>query len=310
MAEQAEFRWLVLPRSVPGTAHRRTETPNQDAFLFKTGEDGRAPIVLAVSDGHGSPKSFRSDLGAKLAVEIAVETTWTFQHDSISLPDVKRDAEHRLPAEIVKEWRRRTAEDAERNPFKPEELERLEREAGPAARKTVEDRPEFAYGATLLLVAVADRYLFYLQLGDGEILEVSDKTQTVERPLPADETLIANETTSLCMENAARLFRFRFQATSSLPPALILLTTDGYPNSFASAADFDKVGADLLEMVQEPGGWSKIERDLETWLIEASNQGSGDDATLGIVCRQDLIKQVEPETTSDQNQEEIGGPAT
>ena len=108
------------------------------------------------------------------------------------------------------------------------------------------------------------------------------------------------------MENAAGLFRSGFSKNENFLPALILLTTDGYPNSFASAGDFEKVGTDLLEIVQTPGGWDRIERELETWLSEASRQGSGDDATLGIVCRQAVIKRAEQEPISDQGENETG----
>jgi serine/threonine protein phosphatase PrpC len=278
---------------VRGASHRRSGLPNQDAIKFHAGTDGTPPAVLAVSDGHGSPKSFRSSVGAQLAVEVAVQVTTDFlggMKDS-PLSVVKNAAERFLPTDIVKVWTQKVAEDLSSNPFSAEELDRLEQNAGLAAKAAAvgHERDLVAYGATLLLVAVGDSYLFYLQLGDGDILTVSDKTQAVEHPLPQDTSLIANETTSLCMKEARKLFRFRFQFVQEMPPALILASTDGYSNSFATPSDFCKVGTDLLSMIQQKG-LDYVHHNLPAWLEDASGTGSGDDVSLGIICRQGMAR--------------------
>jgi hypothetical protein len=41
-----------------------------------------------------------------------------------------------------------------------------------------------------------------------------------------------------------------FQVLVETPPALILLATDGYANSFPDEAGFLKVGSDLLGMIR------------------------------------------------------------
>jgi hypothetical protein len=126
-----------------------------------------------------------------------------------------------------------------------------------------------------------------LQLGDGDILVVSE-TGEVIRPLPGDERLFANETTSLCSHNAWCDFRVSFQPLLSRPPALILLATDGYANSFHNEVGFLKVGPDILEKIRS-GGLDVVNEGLETWLSETSQLGSGDDITLGIICRMDTL---------------------
>jgi len=47
------------------------------------------------------------------------------------------------------------------------------------------------------------------------------------------------------------------------------------------------VGADLLEIVREEG-LETVDGCLESWLHEASAFGSGDDVTLGLLCRADV----------------------
>nr|ALS90004.1 protein phosphatase 2C [uncultured bacterium] len=151
--------------------------------------------------------------------------------------------------------------------------------------------PFRAYGATILTVLVTETFIFYLQLGDGDILLVTDAGQ-VERPLPKDERLFANETTSLSSENAWPDFRFGFQILEDAPPALILISTDGYANSFISEEAFLKVGTDILKLIRSDG-LDEVDRNLETWLAEASHAGSGDDTTLAIICRVEMMKKAE-----------------
>jgi hypothetical protein len=142
-----------------------------------------------------------------------------------------------------------------------------------------------AYGATLLIAAVTERFVMYLQLGDGEILSVSDSGD-IGRPLIKDERLFGNETTSLCAPEAWRDFRVNFQPLTQSRPALILLSTDGYPNSFRDEGGFLKVGSDILQMIREHG-LENVNGQLAGWLQDSTRAGSGDDVTLGILSSLD-----------------------
>ena len=70
-------------------------------------------------------------------------------------------------------------------------------------------------------------------------------------------------------------------------PALILVSTDGYANSFVDEAAFLQVGSDFLNVIRTDG-LAEVQANLETWLSGASQAGSGDDITLGILCRTDI----------------------
>src|SRR4051794_16276936 len=65
--------WRIIGKSLVGATHARVGGINQDhlGWLPESGKGDR--IMLAVSDGHGSPKSFRSDVGAEYAVKAAKE---------------------------------------------------------------------------------------------------------------------------------------------------------------------------------------------------------------------------------------------
>jgi hypothetical protein len=292
IGEGHEPKWRVIGKSVRGASHVRTGLPNQDAIRWWPESGTGLPLVLAVADGHGSAKCFRSSVGADLAVKIATGVLPVFLEslpEPLNLSAVKRWAAEDLPREIVRRWRDDVADHVSENPLTRKELERLDAKVDVTKRRQVALDPILAYGATLLTVVVAESFILYLQLGDGDILAVSEMGVVSRPPVPADERLFANETTSLCSRDAWRDFRSHFQVISGPPPALILVSTDGYANSFRDEAGFLQVGADILEMIRADG-LDTVDAGLETWLAEASQDGSGDDITLGILCRVDASK--------------------
>jgi len=269
-------RWQAAGQSVRGAAHERSGMPNQDAICWRPDCGAGSLLVLAVADGHGSSRYPRSHTGASLAVETATQLVHDFvtsQEEAENLSLVKRAAEEWLPRALVRAWRDAVDEHIKANPLSEIELDALGRTNGDFTK---------AYGATIVTVAVAERFVLYLQLGDGEILTVTDQG-AVSKPLVKDDRLFANETTSLCTADAWSDFRVSFQPITHEQPALILLATDGYPNSFRDEAGFLKVGPDILHTIRAEG-LGHIHENLERWLTDSTRAGSGDDVTLGILC--------------------------
>lgn len=259
-------QWQVAGQSVRGAVHERNGLPNQDAIHWLPASGCGSSIVLAVADGHGSARYSRSHVGAGLAVESSVQLVQEFldgQAESRNLSLIKDTTEEWLPRALVRKWVEVVTEHLGSDPGEPEQT-------------------LIAYGSTLLVTAVTEQFAIYLQLGDGEILIVSESGE-VTRPLLKDDRLFGNETTSLCAPEAWRDFRVSFQPFSQSPPALILLSTDGYPNSFRDESGFFKVGSDILNLVRE-NGLSFIQENLGGWLSDSTRAGSGDDITLGILC--------------------------
>ncbi len=283
-------QWQVVGQSVRGASHERSGMPNQDAIGWLPGSGAGSSVVLAVADGHGSARYSRSDVGASLAVETATQLIHEFLAG-------QADADNRA---LVRAWLAAVSEHIKANPFSDIELEALARANNDLSQSPVE-KLTIAYGATLLVAAVANTFVLYLQLGDGEILTVTDRGE-VSTPLAKDDRLFANETTSLCAPDAWRDFRVGFQPITHAPPALILLATDGYPNSFRDESGFMKVGSDMLEIIQAEG-LGKVSDSLEGWLTDSTNAGSGDDVTLGILCsvgpKEEKMEPAKKENTND-----------
>lgn len=283
--ERKPYKWSVLSSSVRGASHCRSGLPNQDAIKVWCNKENGYKVVLAVSDGHGSSKYIRSDVGSKIAVESAVYLMREFiiNQKLPSMSAVKRLVEERFPKEIETMWKRDVLAHFEANPVTQEEIEKLGGEESQRIYQNIEKNPVTVYGATLLVVAVTEDYIIYMQIGDGDILTVS-KSGEVYQPIRVDPRLFANETTSLSSKESWRDFRVSFQPLDGIPPVLILASTDGYANSFRTLEGFLKVGSDLLEMINE-NGLEDIQNSMENWLEEASQAGSGDDISLGLLFR-------------------------
>ncbi len=300
MAESGGYEWRISAATVRGASHKRNGKPNQDAV------DGNVycpaicglRTVVAVADGHSDAKCTRSHIGAALAVRCAIETVEKlFASGAEGIGLNKRSLERAIPGALVSSWRAAVFEHVQREPPSAEELELLANagKTKPAfagavggALREGEDHFYLLYGATAIVVIVTDNAVLYMQIGDGDILAVSSAGE-VEAPIADDPALIANETPSLCLPNPVAYFRFGYHhiGPDKDPPALILASTDGYKNAFEDVAGFHKVGQDILQLARCDG--LPVPTDMETWLNRASEDGSGDDVTLAILCRGDIL---------------------
>jgi hypothetical protein len=224
-----------------------------------------------------------------MAVDAALDVLDRFASSGEGVPAHSTVAQ--VGDEVLAAWRRAVSADLEMKPLDAEEWARLRQGNGEArGRPALRDVPDatLAYGTTLLAALLAEQYMLIVQIGDGDVLVVDDDG-AVSRPLPADPRLFAGETTSLCSRNARRHIRTALRRFSDLdlpPPALVMVSTDGYANSFREDAGFVQVGSDLLDAIRAEGAGAVAEA-LPSWLEEASRLGSGDDVTVGVICRDD-----------------------
>jgi hypothetical protein len=294
--------WQVIGHTVRGASHARRETENQDCIRWKS-ERGR--VILALADGHGSAKSFRSAIGAAFAVAVSIEFASELlqaapaetvgQHeDSRFLSLVKDRLETDIPRRIVHKWSERVDEHLARNPFTEQELAALVEQDGQKSRQLIETNGRLAYGSTLVTAIAMESFAVFWQIGDGDVLTVSVAGEVI-RPVPTDARLIANETTSLCSPGAARMFRYAILGT---PAPMIMLSTDGFANSFLDDEGFFKFGTDVSAIIVAEG-LEKVKVSLPDWLTEITARGSGDDISLGIICRPSLLTPAAPDPAPD-----------
>lgn len=282
-------------------------------------------VLLAVADGHGGAGYPCSHLGARYAVGTArrllVREMLPQLADGSALTDLahfKRTLSEWLPKILVRTWLRAIHRHARLYPLDdpthdnetddPQPAPASVSPASPASPEPPADgrppselpkpdspRPERAktdpvvrpFGSTLLAALLTPAFHLYVQLGDGDILTVSHSGQISRPPLPKDDRLLANETTSLCSPEAWRYVRVHFQPIVETPPALVLLATDGYANSFADESGFEQVAGDLHTAIRQDGH-TAVARHLPDWLAATSAAGSGDDISVAVAYRSQM----------------------
>ncbi len=267
-------RWHVLAATALGSRHVATGAPNQDAFSVVPGVGAQAQCVAAIADGHGGARYFRSETGARLAVDIAVDIGGSLL-EALDAPTTKKSALGLGDAatRIVQRWSEAVRADLAAHPVGNDELA-----AAGVAREEHDADDLRTYGATLLLAVMGGAGLVLLQIGDGDIVVV-DLTGRVTEPVPGDPALVAGETTSLCLPDAASSFRSMvLDTTGGRAPVLVLLSTDGFGNSYADRAAFHSFCTGVLERVAERGVAS-VEADLPSWIAESARV-AGDDVTV------------------------------
>jgi hypothetical protein len=265
--------WQVITGSARGAAHRVSGLPNQDAVACR---DESGSIVVAIADGHGHIRHFRSADGAALAVDVACRVASQVAAGLAADGTGDKEAERagqELAWAVVADWHSAVADQLEVRPYTVEEQFILNRSA---------DMPVVPYGSTLLVAVIAARWLVCAQIGDGDMLAVRPDGSSFS-PVAGDDRLDGRRTTSLCQTDALASFRTGAHDLSHVPLAALLLATDGYGNAQADEPWQPSVGRDLAELAsrhdrhwfgQEVPGWAQR---------CASAEGSGDDATVALL---------------------------
>lgn len=272
MSKTASAPWRILVASHIGAHHTQREAPNQDAVRQQSTSSA---TVVAVADGHGHYRHFRSGRGSELASEIAIDETrrWLGEAGAISSPEgLCASARDDLVPQLWQRWRTAVERDVDANPFTEAE-EKLRRPG---------DAPEIAYGATLLITALSATDAIFVQIGDGDIVAVTRDGRTW-RPVPGDPLLFAHRTTSLAQKDAVESFRVAVVNLQMDPLDLILVATDGFANAQSGEDWFVRVGTDIARMKREKGV-QRLADELPRWVEKcASTEGSGDDTSVALI---------------------------
>lgn len=277
--------WHVLIASARGAAHEATSLPNQDA-IERTASLGTPdePLAVAVSDGHGDRRHFRSARGSQFATRVACTVARKVSERLGVLDGSRAVAEvlrGELVSEIVEGWRRAVVTDLQEFPLTQ----------GERAITGRDDDPTIPYGATLLLTIVTERWLSLAQIGDGDAIVVRYDGAT-SAPVPGDPALDGRHTTSLCTPHATDLFRIAVIDLNKEGIGAVLLATDGFGNAQIEDSWYQSVGRDVARLVREHGiGW--VGQHLSNWTARcASSEGSGDDTSVALLLKDDLSRRV------------------
>jgi hypothetical protein len=277
-----------LHRSRCGASHQRRGVPCQDASLSTSlhSADGLPVGLMAVADGHGGSRYWLSDVGSRLACELAIQLAsqdLAQQHLGGGRPDqlqvVQRWLAEKLPGRIVAAWQEAIQADWQGRELPPPH----------------QDEPfsSQSYGSTLALVVLTPHWWGHTGLGDWDLVLLSNHQPDRILSQEADQGLQGEATESLCLASASRCFAARtavYSLTEEQRQACgLVLTTDGVRKSCAADDDHLALSRFLLEEAQpcQTIAAGSTER-LDSSLDRISRDGSGDDVSVALACFGDL----------------------
>ena len=219
-------QWRIATATATGSAHLRSDLPNQDAVAYRRIELGDVEVVtIAVADGAGSAS--RSDEGSRIAADAAVDAI----ADGISRQPEAAFDEH--PAESI-------ARDAVKRA-------RIELERYGQCHE-VQDR-ELA--STLIVAFASNDLMTAAQVGDGAVIAFNVQSAEAKTLCEAHSGEYANETTFVTSCSRPDEIAFVGHASGHDYDALALIT-DGLQN----------LALNMPEREAFMGFWSPMLNDL------------------------------------------------
>lgn len=261
----------VFGASVQGASHIRSGRECQDSLKKVVKESGA--VILSVADGHGSDSCPYSKTGSFAAVNVFCKImgdyldTYAGQQEML-FTFLKREGDTKIAQEIEAEWKRRILR----------LHARCKREM-PLDGNGNKDREAVykLYGSTLLGLVITGDFLFAFQLGDGDIVKVTESG--VYSVIEADK-ILGTETHSLSRAEAWKkaITLIRKREENEQLPVMYMLSSDGLSNSYKNDKEFKKTCGDYYVLLKEHGV-KAVSCQLKTWLQETSEMGCGDDIT-------------------------------
>lgn len=257
-----------------GASHARRGVVCQDASGWRSLQDrsGKPVHLMVVADGHGGKRYTQSDVGSRLACEMALNllTEQLAKWSSVGNGSPQRWQEwlegpfpkalhQRWLAAIEEHWKQDTElSEADFNPV--------------------------PYGTTLALVVMTLGWWAHSGLGDWDLVRITPDGEAELVNQEEEEEQTGGEATfSLCLRNAPQHFAGRtavYPIDKQEPDFSLLLSTDGVRKSCSTDTDFLKIASYLCEAEQPREG--EIAEQLKADLDRISSQGSGDDVSIAI----------------------------
>jgi hypothetical protein len=295
-----------------GEKYKDKEMPCQDASAHAVSENLAMAIV---ADGHGSSRCFRSHVGSEKVIEATKNCfeSWLSSHKSVDNdPEEFKDELHGIIKQIINKWFAKVMEHEEKNPLKDDpKLRNVEQKY--QDRYTDTEKPEnidyrcHAYGTTLMVAAMTDKYWFAFQVGDGKCV-VLYEDGTWALPIPWDDNCTFNTTTSICDDNSLGKFRYWFgwmnndggyeeygygidskgkvfENKSAIRPLTIFIGTDGVEDSYPRV-DNDKYVINFYRnrIVTMAKGFTEFDDEIKGFAERFAERESTDDVSIaGIV---------------------------
>ena len=283
-----------------GSSHKLSSEliPCQDAFLISSGAiEGKSYTFASVADGHGSKKHDRSQIGSHIAMQAVSDSFLGFIRMAVSNepPHIVKLFKSDFSRILLRKWK----------DYIKKHLDEIEE---PVPQEAEDLRKVYSrYGSTLVFAGVFSGIVFLANLGDGDIIIISNDSNPFE-PFSSDEDQIGEETYSLCSMDADKLIKV--QTLQNEDVRGIFLSTDGLRKAYETKNGFYNLLEAILKNIDS---FNIVEATdiLPEHFDHFSANGSGDDITLASIIFNKKHKQPisEPEINtsldSSQNKETV-----
>lgn len=320
-------RKIVFNVTTKGASHVKSGKPCQDYSLSWESEDKQIQVVI-VCDGHGGDTYVRSDVGSRLAADIALDNIRRFVNSTsptlllgksgavTARPDKERDSLFPLSYEIKQERltemeKEQCAQDeafytAVENIHEQDYvftrlfasiylqwLERIKKDSSDNPF-TDEEKSRLNNAGIVkaygsTLMAFVCTSLYWFAFHIGDgKLVACDRNMKWREPVPWDCRCFLNVTTSLCNSNPIPMFRYAFSGKGDFPAAVIL-GSDGLDDSWGTMDLLQNFYSQTLSIFNKVGE-EQAAKELEEYLPELSRQASKDDMSMAGIIDMDEIK--------------------
>lgn len=307
-----------------GESHVKSGKPCQDYSLSWQSDDGVA--VAIVCDGHGGSTYVRSDIGSKLAAEIALKNIQSFikspefslligikgavTASPKSIRDVLLQTENVKKQNLSESQKEQLDQDLRYYTSVkalPEQEKMFRRLFGAIYVQWIDAITAYtnenpfndeelnalggkklvkAYGSTLMAFVVTSSCWFAFHIGDGKI-EVCNANMEWSEPVPWDCNCFLNMTTSLCNTDPVPMFRYAFNGLGDFPTA-VFLGSDGIDDTWGSTENLQNFYAETM-MIMDDIGVEKAIEELGDYLPVMSKKGSQDDMSIAGIIDKDSL---------------------
>ena len=286
------MKFNMFAASIHGKKYFERDLPCQDSSSTLEFDNVQA---IAVADGHGGKDYFRSDIGAKLAVEVAFEQIKIFCNELTATERFAESGIKNFELRLWEEWRKAVVKNWAENPVRDDEPRWQTVSDKYKARFTSDEKYiPVAYGTTLICAVSIGSQVLVVQIGDGSCIMLQ-RNGEFKAPVPPDNENFANVTTSLCDDDAFKKFRhvvLNCEDDSPLSPVAIFLSTDGlddcYP-IYENEKHLYKFYGVIVDSMKD-NGFEATQAELRGELLPyMTNRGSNDDISLAYLVTNDLL---------------------
>lgn len=297
---------FTFNKSVQGFSHIAKNIVCQDASA--TFENDNYKIAI-VSDGHGDPACFRSDIGSQSAVDVTLDKLKSFADEIINSSDdlnlyedlkIKKSRDLRikqLTDSIIVSWYEKINKNLANNKITEEEYSKSGRYESYYRN---DKKLTHVFGATLIASLWIKDMLILIQQGDGGCTIFLDDGK-IRQPVPVDDNCHANVTSSLCDEDAPDAIRHFIVDLNKHNVIGCFLGSDGVEDSYVDLAGNHKFYKELMlkyfEVFKEDK--VKLENYLQEYFPTFSQTGSGDDISVACIVDKSKMQNAIGEYQSD-----------